>query len=700
MNTFNIQQEMQKKNDKIILKEQLIYEKNKIEDFKSKKSKKQPLKTIFQSQVPQQNAYSYSKIYVKSTLNSDDFEENRVKIIQNKLLKMGFDQILIEKYMGQIENTKKFSNQILLNIVANKLAKKRDEIDEEIKKYQKKMEAQDQIASIEYLRKSVLNIKSLFFQKNAKNLKEFVDPYPRISFKESKLYQQQIQEQPEYQQLQYEQEEQKQENNDNNNNQIQIDIQQTDQYQQQYQNQGQNNDITNAIYEQNQFLDNNNNYNNYNNHNNYNNLNNYNNNNNYNNYNNNYNYPQELPSNSIIYEKNVKKQQLFILEKDNLGYQPSNPGQIECSICLLYKEPIAITKVCNHHEFCFDCINEYYSYKIEQGEVLNIKCIKEGCPLEAKQEDIELFISPIMFKRYLRLKDQKQKEQQSGVFQCPEINCQGFCDKISGLCSVCYVYSCSICENPLHPGIKCQNIPINDENMAKFKNELAPCPGHFNKGFTQCQQFKEGKPYHLKQGMDINLQDKSVVKVQNKKNKKNKNNTYQDLEKNDQQSQEQKSKTQKCCDSLNKYIPCITGFIAIFFFPLVLLFAWIIVCARAAINKNDKRKKLIGQTFCGKPKKNMKNSLNLPAKNNGQIRRVRRRGRDGIDVPIIVVNNNHHSSSNSDCEGCEEVVGIIFIIIAVMVALVFIVCLLIKSIQYSFQIVFHFDTFYQRVVKA
>ncbi|KRX06952.1 hypothetical protein PPERSA_07115 [Pseudocohnilembus persalinus] len=549
--------------------------------------------------------------------------------LKNKGLKLYHISYLKWGLISEVEETQKYTNQQLTNIIANKLAQKSLEIEKE--KNNKKLETQGELQKIEKMRSFILSIRNKFHSKQKPKLQSNQNLYPRISYNQSKLYLVNSQANLQFQQYDgkiYQFEEEKQGEIQKEDNQQKI-------YQFDIENPPQNNEININLNEQH------------------------------------------------------KNQNQSINEQTNQANQLQ-----ECTICLEDKKKEQIMKICNHHEFCFDCISEYYSYKIENGNVLFIKCIKEGCPLEAKQEDIELYVSPLLFKRYLRLRNQKKNEEDPNLYQCPEINCNGFCSKNDGLCTICFEYSCAICYQKLHPGVSCDNVPDKEMEQAILDYKIAPCPscqaliqknngcnhitctnckyqfcwlcgkqyvqGHFSRGFKQCQQFKDGAPYNQKQNI-LNF-DKN----------------YNDDEEIQQYNQYQRgSCMNRFYDRLEQNYPCFLAICSVLLFPITLCLAWMGVMY-AILKPADLDDFSCCLKYFLKTVILLIGLVSFPVVWLGSAVLL------GLIIGIIIM---------GELDASFEVA---FYISCVVIPVI----LLVVSIVYSVQAVYNYDTFVQRVVRA
>ena len=67
---------------------------------------------------------------------------------------------------------------------------------------------------------------------------------------------------------------------------------------------------------------------------------------------------------------------------------------------MINKENIA-QKCCLHY-FCDECIKKYMTYQINNGIVLEIKCIMAGCPHIYTSEEIKENVANDTYRKYIR----------------------------------------------------------------------------------------------------------------------------------------------------------------------------------------------------------------------------------------------------------------------------------------------------------
>lgn len=56
------------------------------------------------------------------------------------------------------------------------------------------------------------------------------------------------------------------------------------------------------------------------------------------------------------------------------------------------------------HRFCLNCISDYLTYKITNGEVREIRCPDASCTAEYKEEEIKIISTPDVLEKYKKFK--------------------------------------------------------------------------------------------------------------------------------------------------------------------------------------------------------------------------------------------------------------------------------------------------------
>ena len=168
-----------------------------------------------------------------------------------------------------------------------------------------------------------------------------------------------------------------------------------------------------------------------------------------------------------------------------------------CKICCLNsinKENIS-QKFCLHY-FCDECIKNYMTYQINNGIVLEIKCLMAGCPHIYTSEEIKENVSNETYRKYLRFYSIqiKMKNPEKTYINCPFIDCDELVDitdikKENVICGMGHVF-CNECRKiggHQRPNSVCDKSELNLDlfNELKKKN-----PTKIYQNYKQCPECK------------------------------------------------------------------------------------------------------------------------------------------------------------------------------------------------------------------
>lgn len=141
-----------------------------------------------------------------------------------------------------------------------------------------------------------------------------------------------------------------------------------------------------------------------------------------------------------------------------------------CSICEENTSDIQLINCL--HNFCSSCISKYTSIKIQEGEVLSLKCPAIECPQLLDPDQIKSLLPAELYSKYEAFKQSKINESNVDFRWCPRLNCQGYDIKHNSnhlTCQLCKNSFCFLCSEDWHEG--------NCENLKKLKQkDLKPCP--------------------------------------------------------------------------------------------------------------------------------------------------------------------------------------------------------------------------------
>ena len=168
-----------------------------------------------------------------------------------------------------------------------------------------------------------------------------------------------------------------------------------------------------------------------------------------------------------------------------------------CKICCsnnINKDNIA-QKCCLHY-FCDECIKNYITYQINNGIVLEIKCLMAGCPHIYTSEEIKENVTNQTHRKYLRFYSNqiKMKNPEKIYINCPFIDCDELVDvtdiqKSSVICGMGHVF-CSECRKiggHNRPDSICNKSELNLDLLNELKKKN---PTRIYINYKQCPECK------------------------------------------------------------------------------------------------------------------------------------------------------------------------------------------------------------------
>ncbi len=166
-----------------------------------------------------------------------------------------------------------------------------------------------------------------------------------------------------------------------------------------------------------------------------------------------------------------------------------------CNICFenqANKDNIA-QKCCNHY-FCDQCIKKYLTYQINNGNVLEIKCLMAGCPHLYTSEEIRVNVSNEIYRKYLRFYgiQIKIRNPEKTYINCPFVDCDELVDVTNinegnVICGIGHVF----CRECLKIGghSKANSVCKKNELNLDIFNELKQKnPSKIHQNYKQCPE--------------------------------------------------------------------------------------------------------------------------------------------------------------------------------------------------------------------
>lgn len=178
-------------------------------------------------------------------------------------------------------------------------------------------------------------------------------------------------------------------------------------------------------------------------------------------------------------QRNLFKKITYIKSSD-LGLNLDFDDPLLCEICWDERYDISANNRGCKHKFCKTCLTSYLRNKIENGNVLNIKCLYGGCPSLFTDNDVSQYTSSEVFKKYKKFKYEQLKlnDKTSKYVYCPFADCgclvrvANFFDDSEINCERGHSF-CGKCLKQVHPDETCveanKNILDNIRNTIKEK---------------------------------------------------------------------------------------------------------------------------------------------------------------------------------------------------------------------------------------
>lgn len=144
-----------------------------------------------------------------------------------------------------------------------------------------------------------------------------------------------------------------------------------------------------------------------------------------------------------------------------------------CKVCFSEKAGIHCTMFhdCGH-VYCSDCMRDYFSVQIADGNVKGLECPEDKCETQAHPADVKKLVSPQLFKKYDQLLFQTSLDTMSDVTFCPRPCCQSPVlmekDTLLATCPVCCFTFCTLCRLVYHGLSPCK---LRADGLQKLREE-------------------------------------------------------------------------------------------------------------------------------------------------------------------------------------------------------------------------------------
>ncbi|OCT88548.1 E3 ubiquitin-protein ligase RNF14 [Xenopus laevis] len=135
-----------------------------------------------------------------------------------------------------------------------------------------------------------------------------------------------------------------------------------------------------------------------------------------------------------------------------------------CNICFSEKLGSECTNFKNcEHVYCNECLKDYFTVQIQDGQVQALNCPEQKCPSVATPAQVKVLVGEELFSRYDRLLLQSSLDLMADVLYCPRLSCQTPVmlepGGKMGICSSCKYAFCTLCKLAYHAVAYCNITP-------------------------------------------------------------------------------------------------------------------------------------------------------------------------------------------------------------------------------------------------
>lgn len=155
-----------------------------------------------------------------------------------------------------------------------------------------------------------------------------------------------------------------------------------------------------------------------------------------------------------------------------------------CGICFDEYDPADMVLAECNHNYCRECLRTQWHYRINDGNVLSLKCIEPTCNKEVSEEQVLELLDDEMGEKFIQFRRSRQIQRDHGVvIDCTSPNCDGFATgsrwRPKALCRTCSFAYCWTCKEPWHGWFSRCKKDKNVEKLYKsFKRskDIQSCP--------------------------------------------------------------------------------------------------------------------------------------------------------------------------------------------------------------------------------
>uniref|UniRef100_A0A4W5RPZ8 RBR-type E3 ubiquitin transferase n=1 Tax=Hucho hucho TaxID=62062 RepID=A0A4W5RPZ8_9TELE len=131
----------------------------------------------------------------------------------------------------------------------------------------------------------------------------------------------------------------------------------------------------------------------------------------------------------------------------------------DCGICFMSKLGCSQYRECGHI-YCNECMSEYFTVQIRDGNVRGLTCPEPECSSTATPSQVKQLVGEELFTRYDRLLLQSTLDRMADVIYCARKACVTPVvlepDTAAALCPSCRYAFCTICRKTYHGTSNCK----------------------------------------------------------------------------------------------------------------------------------------------------------------------------------------------------------------------------------------------------
>lgn len=155
-------------------------------------------------------------------------------------------------------------------------------------------------------------------------------------------------------------------------------------------------------------------------------------------------------------------------------------GTIECLICQAEVSQDRTSLLECMHAFCETCFSEYLALKVNEAQVLSIRCPQHRCQTILPEEVVLLHLPDQLHDKYKRFSAKAMINKDPHIRWCPRPNCEGYSKGSSShthlTCRVCLLEYCYYCSEAWHGDAPCKDQADQLLDAWARENNIRYCP--------------------------------------------------------------------------------------------------------------------------------------------------------------------------------------------------------------------------------